>query len=776
VAQTRHKLTAVCEKSVYTNAYFAEKNRGAMLYFAQIAVDAPIRKLFDYRIPHSLVPDIQIGSRVLVPFGSRKLVGIVVHITHESNQPTEQMKSLMSLLSQEPVMTHNTLSLCLWASNYYHHPIGEVIFNAIPTKLREYQTQTPKPLTELFIWQLTELGGVYTPEHFNKAPKQQKAWQLLKEHAQGLTTQTLKSFSIPASTLESLEKRNVIAKKSLLPTPQSYHLHSPGSSSAALLAEAPLRLTEQQQAALTALTQDTLAFHVFLLQGVTGSGKTEVYLQVIHHYLLKNKQALILIPEINLTPQTLARFKKRFSCPIECFHSKISPNEKQLAWERIKKGTSRLLIGTRSAVFAPMPELGLIVIDEEHDSSFKQQESFRYSARDIAIWRAKNENIPILLGSATPALETWYNAVQHKFSRLLLSYRPQQSILTRFEFINTQNEKRIDGLSKPLLKAIDETLKAQEQVILFLNRRGYAPIWTCASCNWQATCTHCDARLVFHQSPTRLQCHTCLSCQKVMQSCPKCQQPHMQTIGIGTQKIEETLQEHFKQTPIVRIDRDSTRLKNSLEDKLTLIHSGKPCILVGTKMLSKGHHFPKVTLVAIPDADQGLFTTDFRGTENLAQLIVQVSGRAGRGEKPGRVLTQTNQPEHPLWSMLPKHDYDVCLQAILAERKSAHLPPFSYLALMRVECPQLERIHAFFSECMHVLTPKQLTEKQVQMMGPVPAPMTKKSGTLHYQLLFIADKRNQLHEVIASLILTLEQTKIQRQVKWSIDIDPIDLY
>jgi primosomal protein N' (replication factor Y) (superfamily II helicase) len=747
-----------------------------MFHFAQIAVDVPIRKLFDYRIPHAFVSTIQAGARVLVPFGSRKLVGIVVRLTHETHQPIEQMKSLVALLSPEPVMTPNTLSLCLWASNYYHHPIGEVIFNAIPTKLREYQTQIAKPPTESFIWQLTELGEVYTPEHFNKAPKQQKAWQLLKEHAQGLTTQTLKSFGIPTSTLESLEKRQIISKQPLLPTPQSYHVHSSDHSSTTLLAEAPLQLTEEQQRALTALTQENHAFHVFLLQGVTGSGKTEVYLQAIHYYLLKNKQALILIPEINLTPQTLARFKKRFSCAIECFHSKISPNEKQLAWERIKKGTSRLLIGTRSAVFTPMPELGLIIIDEEHDSSFKQQESFRYSARDIAIWRAKNENIPILLGSATPALETWYNAIQHKFSRLLLSYRPQQSVLTRFELINTQNEKRIDGLSKPLIRAIEETLHAQEQVILFLNRRGYAPIWTCASCNWQATCVHCDARLVLHQSPTRLQCHTCLSCQKVMQSCPKCQQPHMQTIGIGTQKIEETLQAHFKQIPIIRIDRDSTRLKNSLEDKLALIYSGKPCILAGTKMLSKGHHFPKVTLVAIPDADQGLFTTDFRGAENLAQLIVQVSGRAGRGEKPGRVLIQTNQPEHPLWSMLPKHDYDICLQALLAERKGAHLPPFSYLALMRVECPQLEKIHAFFSECTQLLTTQQIAEKQVQMMGPVPAPMAKKSGALHYQLLFIADKRNLLHEVIASLIFAIEQTKIQRQVKWSIDIDPIDLY
>lgn len=748
-----------------------------MPYFAKVAIPIPIRKLFDYTIPAQIAHEIVIGSQVLVPFGAQKLCGIVIEITQQTSLSHKEIKSVTKILNAEAVIPKKIMDLCLWASEYYHFPIGEVLSCTIPAKLRNNLENELKPTPIKFLWQLSDLGKMLTFDDLQKAPKQQKAWQLLLEQPQGVTPQTLTSLGIPKSTLNSLFTKKIIEKQPQESKKTFYQItsHLKEDERYSILSEPELTLTEEQKVALATINENDSSYKTFVLQGITGSGKTEVYLQFIHHQLAQGKQALILIPEINLTPQTVARFKRRFLCDVECFHSKMAPNEKFIAWEKIKNGASRVLIGTRSAIFTPMPMLGAIIIDEEHDTSFKQQESFRYSARDLAIWRAKQENIPILLGSATPSLETWYNCLTGRFTRLILSTRPNGLSLPAFRLIDIRKKKLEEGLSQLLMDAIHHTLEEGEQVILFLNRRGFAPVLICHACGWQAKCDHCEARLVLHQFPPLLQCHFCQSHKKIFTHCPECKQPDLQPLGIGTQKIESYLQDCFPNFPVIRMDRDSTRLKNSLEEKLTLINHGKPCILVGTKMISKGHHFPKVTLVAIPDADHGLFSIDFRGTENLVQMITQVSGRAGRGDKPGTVIIQTCQPEHPLWQVLPKGDYDLCLKPILEERKCAHFPPFSYLGLIRAEAAKLENVTLFLSRCRAFVLAQNKGD-ELHMIGPSPAPLTRKAGAFQYQLLFIAAKRSALNLILKELIAHLEESKMQRCAKWSIDIDPIDLY
>lgn len=529
-------------------------------------------------------------------------------------------------------------------------------------------------------------------------------------------------------------------------------------------------LNAAQTQAIESVISNLHHYAPFLLQGVTGSGKTEVYLQIIEQVMSEGKQALILVPEIGLTPQTLIRFQQRFNVPIAVIHSNLNDTERLQAWFLAKNDLCPIVIGTRSAIFTPIPNLGLIVVDEEHDLSFKQHEGLRYSARDLSLVRAHFENIPILLGSATPSLETLHNVQQKKYQLLSLPERAGNANLPRFHLIDLRNQPLTQGLSATLIQAMRSELGKQHQVLLFLNRRGYAPTLLCHGCGKTVNCHRCDARLTLHFSPKKLCCHHCEFEQAVIKNCPHCHQDKLFSLGVGTQKLEFALKEIFPDIPVLRVDRDNTRRKTALRDLLDQIHTGKSQILIGTQMLAKGHHFPNVTLVAILDADAGLCSADFRATERIAQLVIQVAGRAGRAELQGHVYIQTHNPDHALLVKLIKEGYPAFSDAALNERHGASLPPFSHLALLRAESPESSHPMNFLTEI------KSLGQaNQVQLLGPIPSPMEKRAGRFRAQLCFQSQSRVSLQQFLKTLVPRIHQLKSAKRVKWSLDVDPVEM-
>lgn len=529
-----------------------------------------------------------------------------------------------------------------------------------------------------------------------------------------------------------------------------------------------------QQAAIESVCAGLGQFAVFLLEGVTGSGKTEVYLQIIHEVLQRGQQVLVLVPEITLTPQLEARFKHRFTVNIAVSHSKLTDNQRLDAWLHAQQGACSILLGTRSALFTPFTNLGLIILDEEHDSSFKQQDSLRFSARDVAIVRGKLLNIPVLLGSATPSFESLHNVAKQRYQWLHLPERAGYSIDPVLQLLDIRNKKMQEGLSEALLTEIRTTLAKNEQVLLFLNRRGFAPTLICHGCGWVARCLHCEANLVVHADESLLRCHHCGTEHRLLNACPACKTGELTPLGLGTERVEKVLKKVFPDKVTLRLDADSVRRKGSLETYLAQIHQGDVDIILGTQMLAKGHHFPNVTLVAILDVDSGLFSIDFHAAEKVAQMIVQVSGRAGRAEKKGRVIMQTRQPEHPLLTMLIQHGYQRFATSALAERRAAQLPPFSYQALLSVHARDMNAPLIFLQAVIDLAGKSAITT--VQLLGPVPAPMAKRAGFYRYQLLFQSTHRPDLHTLLANLMPAVAKFKNTTKVRWSLDVDPVDLY
>ncbi len=537
-------------------------------------------------------------------------------------------------------------------------------------------------------------------------------------------------------------------------------------------------LNPEQRAAFEAVRASHGGFHCFLLAGLTGSGKTEVYLQLIRETLAAGRQALVLIPEINLGPQTLARFERRFNARIALLHSALTDRERLDAWLAARDGEADIVIGTRSALFTPLKRPGLIIVDEEHDASYKQQDGLRYHARDLALVRARLENVPILLGSATPALESLHNAQAGRYGLLRLTQRAGGAHPPKFIRLDVKSMPLDAGLSRPLQQAIGDTLAAGQQVLVFLNRRGFAPTLLCHDCGWISQCPRCDARMTVHQGSGELRCHHCDHRQRPPMNCPQCGKLDLRPLGAGTERAEERLRILFPNHPVLRIDRDSTSRKHAMRDLFATINSGEPCILVGTQMLAKGHHFPRVTLVAILDADGGLFSADFRASERMAQQIVQVAGRAGRAEEPGRVLIQTHLADHPLLVQLTEDGYFAFAEQALSERRAAGLPPFAHLALLRAEAHKPGQAEAFLDSACSAA--EQLLEQmggpEVELLGPVPAPMERRAGKHRAQLLLQCMSRAPLHRLLTPWLQSLEQLPGGRQVRWSLDIDPIDLF
>lgn len=539
-------------------------------------------------------------------------------------------------------------------------------------------------------------------------------------------------------------------------------------------ADVPIVCNTAQQAAVDSICAVLAQFNVFLLEGVTGSGKTEVYMQVMQQVLAREQQVLVLVPEISLTPQLETRFRQRFSQGISIAHSRLSPTQRLNAWLAMQQGQHRILLGTRSALFTPLPKVGLIILDEEHDSAFKQQDGLRFSARDAAVVRAKLLNIPIILGSATPSLESLYNVQQQRYHWLQLPERAGDATVPQLQLIDIRNKKMQQGLSQHLLNEINYTLSKQEQVLLFLNRRGFAPTLMCNSCAWVAQCFHCDANLVIHQKQRLLRCHHCEQQQRLVSQCPNCHSNDLTALGLGTERVEQTLTQLFPDKTIVRLDLDSTRRKHALTDYLKQIQDNQVDIILGTQLLAKGHHFPNVTLVALLNVDNGLFSVDFHATEKLAQLIIQVSGRAGRAEKAGKVLLQTRQPEHPVLTSLIQHGYQAFAQHALAERQAADLPPYTYQALFRAQANNEQRPQQFLQAIITLA--RTYNNEQSLILGPVPAPMARRVGHYRYQLLLQNDNRPALHRLLNKLIADISQLKQANKVRWSLDIDPLDLY
>lgn len=729
------------------------------MLIAKIALPLPLRRLFDYQIPPAFASCAQPGIRVKVPFGPKQLIGLLVRVDNQSTLASDKLKPLLECLDSSPLLPPTIQQLVIWASRYYQNSLGEVFFQALPVWLRqgrsEQATQQPSYCLASHI---TEQDITQLPSN---AVKQKQALLLLANA----------SGSLSKSALQHEHSVSLVTLKRLLDKGWIQQRHEPLTAAECTVKPSPLQLNEQQQMALSAVKQST-GFSAFLLYGITGSGKTEVYLQLIAHYLQHGKQILVLIPEIGLTPQTLQRFADRFDTEILVMHSNLSEGERYQAWYKAKHGLCHIVIGTRSAIFAPLQNLGLIIVDEEHDSSFKQNDSFYYHGRDLAVRRAQLENIPVILGSATPSLESLYNAQQQRYQLLKLTQRAGNAQLPRYHMIDLRHQIVDEGLTPPLINAIRHTLKQQQQVLLFLNRRGYAPTLLCHSCGWVATCQRCELKFTLHQQQKKLHCHHCDTQRPLPVQCAECGSTELMALGLGTERIEQKLCELFPDVPVLRIDRDSTARKQAMDQFLKQIHSGAPQILLGTQMLAKGHHFPNVTLVALIDADRGLLSSDFRAHERFAQLFIQVAGRAGREDKPGRVLIQTHQPDHPLLQQLTQQNYLGLSKQLLQERQQTDFPPYSYLVLIQAEATQQPLMFAFLQQVATL----SMQLHNVFALGPIAAPIAKRAGKYRGQLLLQSDNRQQLQQQLPQLLQQIEQAPETKKVRWRLDVDPLDIY
>jgi primosomal protein N' (replication factor Y) len=736
----------------------------------RVALDTPLRSLFDYLAPPPAAGHAEPGCRIRVPFGRREGVGIVVALAEHSDIAVGKLRSASELLDPTPVLDAGLLALLRWCADYYHHPIGEVLAAALPKLAREGAPAVA--LAEH--WQLTAAGeAACSSGEPRRAPRQRALLEHLQQAAGASSAEAL-TAQLPnwRDAARALVARGWIASSEV-----------PLSASDAVASgpprDTPPALTDAQAQAVAALDAAADRFQTLLLHGITGSGKTEVYLHSVALALARGRRALVLVPEIGLTPQLVGRFARRFGVPLAVLHSGLTDTQRLAAWRDVLSGRARIVLGTRSAVFAPVADLGLIIVDEEHDSSFKQQEGgFRYSARDVAVMRAQMLGIPIMLGSATPSLETLQNVELGRYQRVALPRRSDQAPAPRLRLIDLRQESVHAGLSSTALAAIEQHLAADGQVLIYLNRRGYAPTLLCTACGWVAPCQNCDARYTVHRSAEKLQCHHCGAERPLPRQCPQCGYA-VKPVGQGTERVEESLTETFPQAPIARLDRDVVRDATELEAVVDRVASGAARILVGTQMVTKGHDFPNVTLVVVLNADQGLFSTDFRAAERLAQTVVQVAGRAGRAQRPGEVLIQTEYPEHPLLTQLLASGYDGFATAALAERRAAGWPPFARLAALRASAPEALQAMAFLRAARAAgqgATAVVPAPASVRLLGPAPAAMARRAGRHHAQLLLESADRGALHRFLGQWIPQVDALPEARRVRWDLDVDPLDLF
>ena len=730
------------------------------LHILKVALDVPLDRVFDYRTDK---PNTQIGQYVVVPFGARKLIGVVVGISDTTKIESKKLKSIIRL-DPEVIFDEQSFKLFQFCSHYYHYPLGQTILSAVPSRLKKLNT---KAMAKKYLYRLTpkaiELGTDQLP------PRQTILKRIVMAliDATQLDEASLRSISSTwKKSIETLDEMGWIEKEAVTLDDKVFKQ-----------ASIPL-LNNEQQKAFDEITKTNQVFKAWLLYGITGSGKTEVYIRLIEEALKKDHaQVLVLVPEINLTPQLESRFRSRFEkYTLVTLHSHLTDNERLTHWRLAKEGQAQIVIGTRLSVFTPMPHLSLIIIDEEHDASFKQQEGLRYHARDVAIFRAKSENIPIVMGTATPSLETWFNATQtkdtKKFGFLKLTLRAvEDSTLPEIKCIDIAKSAVTKGFSPYLIDAIRDRLNKKEQSLIFINRRGFAPVLLCSSCQWTGRCHRCSSRLVVHLNQKRLRCHHCGHDEKMPQQCPSCGNTDLYPTGLGTQRIEETLKEFFPEARILRVDRDSTRTKEALNDLFLKMKNREIDILIGTQMLSKGHDFPYLSLVGVLDTDQALYSPDFRASERLFSQLMQVSGRAGRANIKGEVYIQTAFPNHPLFEALKTHDYEHFANDLLKERELAELSPFAFLVLLKAEAHQLTHVMQFLNEAM--IKAKNLNTL-VTVYNPVRPLMERLKGMERAQLVLQSSSRIALQKLLDDWTPYLRENKLGQKVKWVIDVDPLE--
>jgi primosomal protein N' (replication factor Y) len=728
----------------------------------RLAIPSPLRTLFDYLPPSDFTPAqtaaLRPGVRVIVPFGRRQIVGYLVTLAQTSTVDHKKLRNVIEILDEEPLISAVMLQVCVWAMSYYQHPPGEVMIAAFAPPLRAGKLH--EPLGEPG-WALTTHGKGLPDGALKRSPKQALALKILQEKG-SVVSAFLSQNDISSGVMRTLREKGLVVaqmQKSVSRTPTT------GPA---------LSLNEHQLPAVSSITAALGSFSCHLLEGVTGSGKTEVYLHLVAEALKRGQQVLILVPEIGLTPQTYGRFEQRFDANIVCLHSGMTDLQRYRAWEAARDGSAHLILGTRSAVFAPTQKLGLIIVDEEHDNSYKQQDGFRYSARDIAVKRGQLEGCPVLLGSATPSIESIYNASQQRYQHHILPVRAAGSTMPALLAVDVRKQQLTAGLSAALIEAAEKTLTDGQQVLLFLNRRGFAPTLQCHDCGWIAQCNNCDARLTVHRRRHKLRCHHCAASLQLPQRCPSCHSSALLTAGLGTEQTEQFLRQRFPSHTIYRVDSDSMTGRDAMQNLSQELLKGEPCILLGTQMLTKGHHFPSVSLVGVIDVDSALFSSDFRGEERMAQMLTQVGGRAGRAEFPGQVILQTHYPDHPALLSMLHTSYAKHARDILKQRVNLGLPPIGQMLVIRTDCSDMNTGEQF----LHNL------RKQVQvhippgttLIGPLPSPMQRRAGKFRSQMMVMASSRKDAHTAAAIIVAAAQRLPTRQQMKWSIDVDPQDTF
>jgi primosomal protein N' (replication factor Y) len=695
-----------------------------------------------------------------VPVGARRYTGLALETLPAGAVDPKRLKKIEKLLDPEPLIDAGLLQTLRWCSEYYHHPLGEVASLALPSLLRRGASAFPPPEA---VWGLTTAGRTVDKATLaRRAPRQARALEIL-EQAGDRPEAELRELELPRTLLERLAEKGW-ASKAERPAPNS-SADRRGAS-----VELP-PLTPDQQAVLRQVAEAKAGYQACLLHGVTGSGKTEVYMRLVQEQLARGRQSLLLVPEISLTPQLVGRLTRRFGPRLALMHSGLTDRQRLRAWQDCRSGRAGLIVGTRSAVLAPLREPGLIIVDEEHDLSYKQQEGFRYSARDVAVYRAKQLGLPIVLGSATPSLESFHNAQTGRYRLLELPKRIGSAGDPSLRIIDLSRHAARNGLSTPLLESIERHLGAGNQIMLFLNRRGFAPVLFCPNCRATEDCRRCDSRMTIHSTGGRLRCHHCGAERPLVWRCEQCGSERV-AVGAGTQRVSDELRALFPDARIARLDRDATARKGSLAGVLEDVERGEIRILVGTQMLTKGHDFPNVTLVGVLNADQGLFGTDFRCDERLAQTIFQVSGRAGRAERPGEVLVQTHYPTHPLFECLRQHDYRRVLDLMQEQRREANWPPFSHLMLWSAQATRRDRVYEFLGRVVEAARARDAT---VGVLGPAPASPERRGGNFRAQVLMQCRQRPSLHDLARDLLPQLRSWPESRRVRWSIDVDPAEI-
>ena len=731
----------------------------------KVALDVPLDTFFDYLDGGHAVA---VGQRVVVPFGRRLQIGIVTQVGNTSDLPVEKLKPIQHAFSDEAALDAETFALLKFCADYYQHPYGQALLSALPARLRQIQ---PAVSRKQYSYSLTEIGHIQGLELVPaKKALQRRLLAVLSENA-AMTQSALSEVSSGwRKAMQGLVEAGLVASREILAGLEI------GMKSTLM----PPKLNTEQSAAVSAILAESAAFKPWLLHGITGSGKTEVYIRLLQSILEDNEgQALVLVPEINLTPQLEARFRTRLpNFPMVSLHSNLSESERLQNWRLAQSGQARIVIGTRLAVFTPLQKLLLVIVDEEHDGSYKQQDGMRYHARDVAMVRAQRSKVPIVLGSATPALETWHNATSpdqavRRFGLLTLNERAvSQAVLPSIRCIDTTKSPLENGLSPILVRAMEQRLEKGEQSLLFINRRGYSPVLLCSACNWIAPCSRCSAKLVVHLRQGRLRCHHCGHEEKIIRSCPSCGNQDLHATGHGTQRLEETLAIQFPTARILRVDRDSTRQKHALTDMLQAVHANEVDILVGTQMLAKGHDFPNLTLVGVIDTDSALFSPDFRAAERLFAQLMQVAGRAGRAEKAGEVLIQTAFPDHALFNALRTQDYTAYAQTLLQERAMTDFPPCSFMALLRAEANDFRQVSGFLEEAAEIA--RGWDRQDIMIYDPVRPQMERLKGMERGQLLLQAKSRQPLQALLRNWVPHLRASKLGSKVRWAVDVDPLE--